>query len=171
MKRGLFLALVSMMIFLPGCIPEPAGDSGCPVCPHEVTQVQVKELETIDQGVVSGVRDQRMLVIRDLSAWQALWAEHKAGHHLIPPLPYVDFAHEMVIGVFLGEKPTSGYNVVVVGLRQTEEGLIVRVRINTPPPGVALLQVLTQPYYLVKVPRYDGLVGFEIFVVEGQPRA
>lgn len=128
-------------------------------------------METVDRGTRSGIKDQRLSVIRDLDAWQALWAEHKAGQRPLPPLPYVDFSREMIIGAFLGERPTSGYSIEIVGIHITEEGWVVRVQVSTPLPGVALLQVLTQPYHLVKVPRYDGLVGFEIFVVEGKPRA
>ncbi|MEN3011073.1 MAG: protease complex subunit PrcB family protein [Candidatus Bipolaricaulaceae bacterium] len=77
----------------------------------------------------------------------------------------------MVIGVFLGEKPTSGYAVEIGEVRLIPQALVVRATVVTPPPDAILLQVLTQPFHLVKVPRYDGVVQFELFPAQGKPRS
>lgn len=164
MKRCLWLVM-GLALFLAGCLPKGGGEPGCPVCPKEAMPV---DLETIDRGTHSGVRDARKLVIRDALTWGALWSEHTFGQVPPPPLPPVDFAREMVIAVFLGEKPTSGYAAEIVEIRLTAEGLLVRVKATIPPSGVPLLQVLTQPFHIVKVPRYDGPVAFEVFTVTGK---
>ncbi|MGH3369203.1 MAG: hypothetical protein ACRDPR_04320, partial [Nocardioidaceae bacterium] len=50
----------------------------------------------------------REVTIRSAAEWQALWKEHDGGD-----LPAVDFAHSMVVGVFLGSRPTAGYAVEI----------------------------------------------------------
>lgn len=152
-----------MTAALLGCLPRSEGEPGCPVCPKGPVEAEIRYVDTIDQGTRSGIRDERKLVIRDWDAWRALWAEHTKGQVPSPSLPYVDFARAMVIGVFLGEKPTSGHAVEIVEVRVLFEKLLVRVQVTTPPPGAILLQVLTQPFHLVKVPRYEGPVVFELF--------
>lgn len=118
--------------------------------------------QTVDQGVHSRIREARQVVIRDIEAWRRLWAEHVAGRIPKPSLPPVDFTREMVIAFFLEEKPTSGYEVEIVEIIQLEGQLLVKVRVKSPLPGVPLLQVLTQPHHIVKLPRYELPVEFSV---------
>ena len=164
------VALGLAAVLLGGCLPEGLrwagpGETGGEMDEGEGTgQVPFNAL---DHGVRSGIRDARRLVIRDVETWQALWAEHVAGRVPAPPLPPVDFAREMVLAFFLGEKPTSGYTATITEVLQLQDKLRVKVAVETPPPGSFLLQVLTQPFHIVRLPRYDLPVEFA--VEEGQP--
>ncbi len=77
------------------------------------------------------------------------------------PLPKVDFAKRMVVGVFLGTRPTSGFSVQVVELRIEQEVLIVTYSEHRPSPRTMLMQVLTAPFCIVSVPMHAGSVRFE----------
>ena len=165
MKRTLTVILSMAFLLLAGCLPEEtvskgpiAGATGSSEDPLPPS-VELP-FETIDQGIRSGIRDARQVVIRDPESWRSLWAEHVKGRVPEPPLPQVDFVREMVIAFFLGEKPTAGYAANIREIFVREGELVVKVYVQTPPPGVFLLQVLTQPFHIVKVGLSDLPVEF-----------
>ncbi|WP_309571893.1 protease complex subunit PrcB family protein [Deinococcus sp.] len=57
-----------------------------------------------------------------------------------------------LIGIFLGQRPTGGYSVRVIGVTETAGVLTVRVQVRAPGPGVITTQALTHPWTLIQVP-------------------
>ena len=117
-------------------------------------------LRDLGRGQRSGVRKAEQLVIQTPEAWQKLWAEHTAKVEPRPPLPNVDFNREMVIAVFMGEKPTGGYSIQVTGVKASENALTVTYRTKQPPPDAIVTQALTQPFHFVAVPKSSRPVKF-----------
>ena len=68
---------------------------------------------TIASGAMSGVMRPRQEVLKTADAWQKVWNEHTARVQPKPPLPAVDFHKEMVVAIFMGQRPTGGYSVEV----------------------------------------------------------
>jgi hypothetical protein len=66
----------------------------------------------------------------------------------------------MVVGIFLGSKPSSGYEVEIVGVRAQEKDLVVEYVQKQPGRGTLAAQILTEPFHLVSVPQYAGTVRF-----------
>jgi len=114
-------------------------------------------MRTIDKGTQSGIEEARTVVVRTADEWQKLWRAHAAGK----PVPAVDFSQEMVVGVFAGQRPTAGYSVEIVGIRDENGGLVVDYRSGSPTRDAITAQVLTAPYDLVAVPKRAGEVRFE----------
>jgi hypothetical protein len=114
-------------------------------------------MRTIDKGTQSLVDDGRNVTVRTADEWTGLWRQHKADR----PAPPVDFSREMVVGVFLGSRPTSGYQVEIVGVREEGESLVVEYRVTSPGRDAMTAQVITMPYHLVAVPRLSGEVKFK----------
>lgn len=109
----------------------------------------------IDRGEMSGVDAPRQVVIRTSEEWQTLWREHNAGK----PAPSVDFSTSAVVGVFLGSRPTAGFQVEIVRV-ETDGGVAVIEYVERkPPPGAVVAQILTSPFHLVSL-RHDGEVRF-----------
>ncbi|MFA5140809.1 MAG: protease complex subunit PrcB family protein [Elusimicrobiota bacterium] len=106
-------------------------------------------------GPLSGVRETRAVVVTDPAAWQRLWKEHAKPFGDSQPVPEVDFKKEMVVAVFLGERPTGGYSVAVEFLPSpaARGELLVRYKENKPSGGAELPSVMTQPFEFRKVPR------------------
>jgi hypothetical protein len=130
----------------------PAGPSGGQAQPANKVIMR-----TIDKGAQSNVDDAKTVVVRDAESWKKLWQ----GHAPDRALPAVDFSREMVVGVFLGSRPTSGYDVAVVGTREDGGALVVEYRETAPPRDAMTAQVLTAPYHLVVVATRGGDVKFE----------
>ena len=116
---------------------------------------------TIGQGDQSGHREAANVVIRDADSWQRLWAQHGTGRLPSPPLPSIDFARDMVIGVFLGERPSGGFAIEVTGVKRRSDRLVVRVRQTAPDPGALHTMALTAAHHLVRLPASSLPVVFE----------
>jgi len=114
-------------------------------------------MRTVDKGTQSGVDDPRTVAVRSADDWTTLWRAHAVGK--APPA--VDFSREMVVGVFLGSRPTAGYAVEIVGVREESAALVVQYRTASPGGDVMTAQVITSPFHLVAVPKREGDVRFE----------
>jgi hypothetical protein len=114
-------------------------------------------MRTIDRGSQSSIDQARTVVIRSSDEWSALWRAHAVEKS--PPA--VDFTKEMVVGVFLGSRPTSGYSVEIVQTREGPNGPVVEYREGSPARDMMTAQVITSPYHLVAVPNRPGEVTFK----------
>lgn len=112
---------------------------------------------TIDQGSRSGVRERKFLVIKNEAEWKTLWQTHVQPEVPAKELPQVDFEREMVVAVFLGEKPTGGYKLGITAIEEDrgKGQLRIVLRESKPPVGSIAIQALTQPYHIVRVKKTD----------------
>jgi PrcB C-terminal len=125
----------------------------------------MSSMRTVDQGTQSNIDEPRTVVIRSADEWSRLWRAHAADK----PAPAVDFNREMIVGVFLGSRPTAGYSVQIVGTREHADGLVVEYRAGSPSRDMMTAQVITTPYHLVAVPKRTGEVRFEK-IAASEPR-
>lgn len=107
----------------------------------------------LDQGNRSGVLESKNASIAQKDDFTVLWSQHK--NHVIGGgiVPEIDFTKQAIIGVFLGEKPTGGYSVVIDKI--TLENNTAHVYFTTILPGknCRLTQALTSPYTIVTAPK------------------
>jgi hypothetical protein len=115
------------------------------------------EMTTIARGPMSAITDARQVVVRSSAEWEALWKEHGVTQ----PLPVVNFSKEIVAAVFLGSRPTGGFNVEILSTRLEGDALIVEYGERRPGRGDIVSQVLTSPFHLVRLPAHKGPVRFE----------
>jgi hypothetical protein len=91
-------------------------------------------------------------VVRGNNEWQDLW-------NIICPYdtkpPRVDFNKEMVLGVFLGQKPSAGYDIEISSLIEKDDCLEVYVKKTKPSPGSMCASVLTQPYHVISTEKVN----------------
>ncbi|MEB3328444.1 MAG: protease complex subunit PrcB family protein [Candidatus Sericytochromatia bacterium] len=156
---GLGLSLLALM---GGCgaagtpPPDPALALGACADPVAV--------RSLGSGLLSGLMDERITLVRDQPAWAALWAQHAPGR----PAPSVDFATEQVL-VVLRQHPTGGYALEVVEACREGDSLTVRVVEHAPGPDEATVQILTQPWAFVALPRLTGRVTVRLAIRVGSP--
>jgi hypothetical protein len=120
-------------------------------------QTVVPPARSLDRGSQSEIGVARQVTARDPDEWASLWRTHAAGR----PAPAVDFAREMVVGVFMGTRPTAGFAVDIVGYRDSGNDVVVQYRETEPPRDAITAQVIVSPYHLVVIPRRTGTVSFE----------
>jgi hypothetical protein len=112
---------------------------------------------TLDRGDQSNVDNGKQVVVRTAAEWKTTWQQHSPDR----PLPVVDFAKEMAVGVFLGSRNSAGYSVEIISVQPEHGGLVVRYRQRSPARDAIAAQVITSPYHIVAVPRAAGDVKFE----------
>ena len=115
---------------------------------------------TLGKGINSGIRESAQVVVRSQNDWAALWSRHMRTQIAPPPPPAVDFSRDMVVALFLGERPTGGYAIEVTQIERNDAGLAIRYRTTRPDPAAMPTQALTQPFHLIKLPRVDDSVTF-----------
>ena len=114
-------------------------------------------LRALDKGDQSNMDDARQAVVRTAAEWNALWRQHAPDR----PQPKVDFAREMVVGVFMGSRPTACFAVEISGTRDEGGLLVVQYRETRPARGLVSAQVITSAYHIVALPMRSGDVKFE----------
>ncbi|MDI9611022.1 MAG: protease complex subunit PrcB family protein [Archaeoglobales archaeon] len=126
--------------------------------------------KTIAKGQFCDYLGEDNYVVRDEMTFKVLMA--KAG---IVVNDSVNFDREMVIATFYGWKSTSGYDMTIRSIniipKATEltnkDVMVVTVVKKKPGEDCILIPVITSPFHIVKLPRFDGEVVFkEITVVE-----
>jgi PrcB C-terminal len=114
---------------------------------------------TVDKGGQSNIDEAKQVVVRTDAEWTKLWQQHSPDR----PRPAVDFAKDMIVGVFMGSRSTAGYNISIVSTFAKDGNVLVRYQESAPRPGTMAAQVLTFPYHLVAIPKASGEVRFEKF--------
>jgi len=112
---------------------------------------------TVEKGDLSFADTRREVTARTPAEWTAVWRQHAANR----PEPAIDFTREMVVGIFDGSRPSTGYSMQIVGTRAEQGALVVQYREARPGRADVVAQVVTSPYHLVAVPTRPGVVRFE----------
>jgi hypothetical protein len=112
---------------------------------------------TVDKGDFSNIDEARQVVVRTDADWRALWRQHGGER----AMPAVDFSKEIVVGVFMGSRPTAGYDIAITKTLEKDGTVWVFYRERMPARGLVLAQVLTFPFHLVAIPKTAGEVKFE----------
>ena len=121
-------------------------------------------LTTLAKSDACGIEEPQQKVVRTTEEWVALWKAHAPER----PLPAVDFTTHMVLGVFLGTRPTSGYSVEIRQAVSGSDPIRVEYADRRPDPQTMTAQILTAPCHIVAVAKQTGAVTFT--PIEASPR-
>jgi len=106
--------------------------------------------QTILSGTYSLADSFSVKLITDEKDWEDTWLVAKGRIDPLPDIPTVDFQRQYVIAAFMGERPSSGYNIEITSVEKAGRKLKVYVtRYETP----GMLTVMTSPFYLVRIPK------------------
>lgn len=117
--------------------------------------------EVVAEGKVSGLKEKQFLVIQDQATWDSVWTLIAEGKMPPPEQPAVSFSDSMLILVASGSRGVMNRSVRVQKIVAKGNALTVFVEICEPPEGAIVLPAFSQPYQVVRVPRFEGDVAFE----------
>ena len=106
-------------------------------------------MRSIERGVTSNMDDSRQAAVRTAGEWSRLWTQHGGER----TRPAVDFSTEVVVAVFMGSRPTAGFSIEVVRVREEGPALVVSYKETRPAPDSVAAQILTSPFHIVAVPK------------------
>ncbi len=122
----------------------------------------VVPFETVKKDFHGGVEAGENVAVTGEAEWTTLWNQMAANITPKPPVPAIDFSKEMVIGVFLGIKPTGGYSIEVTRIAESADRITVYVREVSPGPNCRVTEALTNPYHIVKIETSSKQVDFSV---------
>lgn len=121
-----------------------------------MSAMQAGDVELIAADSMSNVDEARTAVASTEAEWSVLWKSHAFEK----PLPKVDFAKRRIVAVFLGTRPSAGYQVEIVGIKTEGNTVVVEWAEARPKPGLLLAQVLTSPAVIASIPKTAADVTF-----------
>lgn len=131
----------------------------CEPCDDPIINVP---FETIDQGEHSGITEETGQAIYGPDMWEQVWSDHVSIFDPPPPIPPVDFENHMVIGIWGGMRPTNNHHVDIheILYDPCEFTLTVRYTYTPKNAGCGPLDVITHPFHIVVLPKFEGEVLF-----------
>ena len=125
--------------------------------PAASTTASATRIVPIAHGPLSNGSTARESVVRNPEDWNNLWASLPTKQ----AAPQVAFDQMMVVGVFVGNRPTTGYTVEITGARKEGDTLVIQWREVPPAAGSSVNATVTTPFAVAGLPRHDGPVTFE----------
>jgi hypothetical protein len=113
--------------------------------PLEVKAVQVGTNSTYG-GSTPTVR-----LDSNASSFAQTWNIMNGNFVPVPPAPSIDFSRSKVVTVFLGQRSTGGYSIVLNSAKLEGSTLVVGANVRQPSAGAITTQVITSPFSSVVV--------------------
>lgn len=112
---------------------------------------------TVAKGRLSGVEEQKNLVIRSTDEFEELWDEIYSRRPSRPPAPEVDFSTATVLAAFNGERPNMCYDIMIkkvegLSLEHVGGEKVATVIRTEPGKGAICEEIPTQAYHIVAIP-------------------
>jgi len=123
-------------------------------------------IETLSKGTMGspmlpGQNGEHEILITNQEDFSTLWQQmHQGMGNGEEIVPEIDFERYMVVGVVMGEMPSSGYSIRIDDIEQQEEHLNVNVLRTEPGPTCINLTVMTYPHHIIKVPATEQPFNF-----------
>ncbi len=111
------------------------------------------------KGSHSNVEQAKNVVIKDKKELTKYYELYNSGRDPKILVPEVDFEKNMVVGIFLGEQTTGGFDIEIQSIKNTQEQMQIFYNVKAP-DGPAIM-VMTQPFILIKVSKVDSKVIFK----------
>ncbi|MGO2101618.1 MAG: protease complex subunit PrcB family protein [Psychroflexus halocasei] len=98
-------------------------------------------------------------VIENQEDWNALEEKMNSINDQRIKMDPVNFKNEMIIALFSEVKNSGGHSIKIKEITQKDNQVIIKVE-ETSPRGLAT-SMMTQPYYIAKIPKTDKLIEFK----------
>jgi PrcB C-terminal len=88
---------------------------------------------------------------RNTQSFNQTWKIMNGNFVPVPSAPNVDFSRNKVLTVFLGQRPTGGYSIVLASAKLDGQTLVVSANVRNASAGAVTTQVITSPFSSVLV--------------------
>jgi hypothetical protein len=114
---------------------------------------QPLELKTLLNGSNAAYGSDSSLVRLDRTevSFKQTWNIMNGNFVPVPSAPNIDFSRNKVLTVFLGQRPTGGYGIVLASAKLEGQTLVVSANVRQPGAGTVSTQVITSPFSSVLI--------------------
>jgi len=160
MKKNIIIKKTFKLLFSAGCILIIFSLFACTAGGSS----SMTKFETISKGIYSKQIEKAYFIIKDKESFNELLDKINSDTEIIDT--DINFSEEMVVGVFLGEKQTGGYEVEVTDVLDQNDYIEFQIKINEPDPGEIVAQSITSPYHIIKLNKTEKEMVFNIIEQE-----
>ncbi len=111
---------------------------------------------TVTSSFQSGYEENKTYVIRQEQEWNSLRSKLRVS------LPAVNFTQYMVVAAFQGRRRTGGYSIEITNIIEGQDNITVYITETSPRPEDIVIQILTDPFHIVKLERNGKNIVFNI---------
>lgn len=113
-----------------------------------------------ESGFDSGIRRTEAHVIQDERAFEDYWARHRPEDRFAPPST-MDWRKEQILAIHLGNMPTTGFSVEILGIDRAWYGrMTVIYGVRSPEPETRVRRIITSPFASVRMSRITEPIDF-----------
>jgi hypothetical protein len=112
--------------------------------------------EVLVQGTQSGITTPTEEIIDSKTEWEQFWQRHTSVQVPPPSLPQVDFASSVLVALYGGNRPSSGYSITIVAVTEKDSDVRIDYRIDG---SGGPLTVETQPFAILRLQRPVGRIS------------
>ncbi|MEK6320882.1 MAG: protease complex subunit PrcB family protein [Acidobacteriota bacterium] len=110
----------------------------------------------------SGHAEAQNYVINHNADWRSLWEKVVSNRSEKPPLPEIEFTRRTIVAVFQGTQATSGYEISVQEIVETENSLEVAVKAIAPGKRCVVTGIVTRPFDIIEIEKTEKQVVFHV---------
>ncbi len=111
--------------------------------------------KVIEEGRQSPFTTMSAVLISNQEVWEVGYSYIHSSKIPSPKPPSINFKDSVAILVTIGERKTAGYGMEVESVVLKQGKLLITVREKCPKSAAGLLQVITQPYLILQIPRLN----------------
>ena len=109
-------------------------------------------------GSHNNITKEDNLIIRSQAELEKIYTTINKTRRPGYSVPKIDFSKEIVIALFMGSKTSGGYSIKIDHIDFKPEETLVNI-IKSKPSGMAT-SVMTQPFYIAKIPKMAKKIVF-----------
>lgn len=119
------------------------------------------EFKRVLSGEKSNISSYEIRVINNEEDFQKLWEDHTGAKTNNAFLPKIDFNLKKVVGIFLGDRPTAGYQAEIDKIEEEKDKITVFLKEKRPQQGNIVKAEVTQPFLIVETKSSNKTLVFE----------
>lgn len=119
-----------------------------------------KEFRKIISGNRSNIKNYETKVINSEEKFQELLNLHDTNIISNIYIPKIDFNLKSVIGIFLGDRPSSGYSVDIEKIVEEKNELKIYIKEIIPEKGDTVKAEITQPFLIIETIKSNKKIAF-----------
>ena len=116
--------------------------------------------EVVAEGKTSGFTEKTYQVIQDQATWKAVFDTLQQRTLPRKEAPTQDFQQYTLVLVASGQGPVMNRSIRITRVFEQNHVLYVEVERCEPAPGAITLPAFSQPYQVIRIPRWEGEVAF-----------
>jgi hypothetical protein len=114
-------------------------------------------------GAQSGITEPMDTIITTEAELDSVWKDHYSYMGFTPEAPSIDFNKDVVVGVFLGDQPSTGFWIRLDSVYIKDDQEIVAMSMNNgPDTSAVVLEMVTQPFVIASITKTDKHIQFDI---------